>query len=151
MIPSPQSAICCLKSSIVRHVIGSKEAVLKKHTKKTPELLWHSSKRSLGESSLHLGSLDTPRNRKHALNPVTWAAERDRRPCQKWRSFASLLKDVCLDVTAADIKQHKWLLFCGSRLKFTQLPVFTLRWLLTLILSERGMKYIHSLYKFRTL
>lgn len=64
-------------------------------------------------------------------------------------SFTSLAKDVCSDVTADDIKQHKWLVSAVDWNSSSSLC--SLWWLSMLILSEWGMKYIHRLYTGRIL
>lgn len=57
-------------------------------------------------------------------------------------SFTSLAKDVCSDVTADDIKQHKWLVSAVDWNSSSSLC--SLWWLSMLILSEWGMKYIQG-------
>lgn len=64
-------------------------------------------------------------------------------------SFTSLAKGVCSDVTADDIKQHKWLVSAVDWNLSSSLC--SLWWLSMLILSEWGMKYIHRLYIVRVL
>lgn len=64
-------------------------------------------------------------------------------------SFTSLAKDVCSDVPADDIKQHKWLVSAVDWNSSSSLC--SLWWLSILILSEWGMKYIHRLYTVRLL
>lgn len=64
-------------------------------------------------------------------------------------SFTSLAKDICSDVTADDIKQHKWLVSAVDWNSSSSLC--SLWWLSMLILSEWGMKYMHRLYTVRIL
>lgn len=64
-------------------------------------------------------------------------------------SFTSLAKDVCSDVTADDIKQHKWLVSAVDWNSSSSLC--SLWWLSMLILSEWGMKCMHRLYTVRIL